>query len=177
MGRTEVLAGVRMMRFRSVFDRCEASALSKLEAAALLGVDERTFRRWCRRYREEGDAVLAAILDRAIAEIDGRIDRADRVLDSAASRLRDQAVVRYLTIDGKRRKLTLERDFWLALDQLADRGMTTVGDLCQRAAELEGRRSIISALRVYVVRCYAPQLQGGRNRAPWQRAPASREKH
>jgi len=32
--------------------------LSQLEAAELLGVDERTFRRWCRRYEEAGEAGL-----------------------------------------------------------------------------------------------------------------------
>ncbi len=48
MRRTEVLQGVRMMKFRDLFGRCEGRELSKLEAAELLGVDERTFRRWCR---------------------------------------------------------------------------------------------------------------------------------
>jgi transposase len=79
MRRTEVLQGVRMMKFRSVFDRCEASELSKLEAAELLGVDERTFRRWCQRYREAGEAGLA---DRRLGKPSGRqvpVDEALRV--------------------------------------------------------------------------------------------------
>jgi transposase len=63
MKRTEVLQGVRMMKFRDVFGRCEDGALSKLEAADLLGIDERTFRRWWRRYEEEGEAGL---LDRRL---------------------------------------------------------------------------------------------------------------
>jgi transposase len=58
MRRTEVLQGVRMLKFRDVFGRCEEGRLSKLEAAELLGVDERTFRRWCRRYEEEGETGL-----------------------------------------------------------------------------------------------------------------------
>src|SRR3990170_7997879 len=58
MRRTEVLQGVRMMKFRDVFGRCEDGGLSQLEAAELLGIDERTFRRWCRRYEEEGEAGL-----------------------------------------------------------------------------------------------------------------------
>ena len=63
MKRTGVLQGVRMMRFRDVFGRCEDATLSKLEAADLLGIDERTFRRWCRRFEEEGEAGL---LDRRL---------------------------------------------------------------------------------------------------------------
>lgn len=58
MRRTAVLQGVRMMKFRSVLDRHESRELSQLEAAELLGVGERTFRRWCGRYREAGEAGL-----------------------------------------------------------------------------------------------------------------------
>jgi hypothetical protein len=43
--RTEVLQGLRMMKFVSVLDRVEAAELSKLEAAEILGISERTFRR------------------------------------------------------------------------------------------------------------------------------------
>jgi transposase len=65
MRRTEVLNGVRMLKFRDVFGRCEEGGLSKLEAAELLGINERTFRRWCRRYEEEGEAGL---LDRRLGK-------------------------------------------------------------------------------------------------------------
>src|SRR5437868_6012988 len=65
MRRTEILQGVRMMKFRDVFGRCEDGGLSKLEAAELLGIGERTFRRWCRRYEEEGEAGL---LDRRLGK-------------------------------------------------------------------------------------------------------------
>lgn len=58
MRRTEILEGVRMMRFRDVFGRCERRELSKLEAAELLGISERQFRRWCRRLEAEGEAGL-----------------------------------------------------------------------------------------------------------------------
>jgi hypothetical protein len=58
MRRTEVLDGVRMLKFRDVFGRCEEGRLSKLEAAELLGINERTFRRWCQCYEEEGEAGL-----------------------------------------------------------------------------------------------------------------------
>jgi transposase len=57
--RTEVLQGIRMLKLRSVLDRVEAGELSKLEAAEILGVNERTFRRWCERLEEDGEAGLA----------------------------------------------------------------------------------------------------------------------
>jgi transposase len=75
MRRTEVLQGIRMLRFRSVLDRWESSELSQLEAAELLGIGERTFRRWCGRYREGGEASL---LDRRLGqEADNRVPAAE----------------------------------------------------------------------------------------------------
>ena len=62
---TAVLQGVRMMRFRDVFGRCEERELNQLEAAELLGVSERTFRRWSQRYEDEGEAGL---LDRRLGK-------------------------------------------------------------------------------------------------------------
>jgi transposase len=58
-----------MLKLRGVLDRCERRELSKLEAAELLGIDERTFRRWCRRYREEGEAGL---VDRRLGKASGK---------------------------------------------------------------------------------------------------------
>ena len=69
MRRTEVLTGVRMVKFRDVFGRCRERRLSRLEAAELLGVTERTFRRWCRRYEEEGEAGL---LDRRLGKVSAK---------------------------------------------------------------------------------------------------------
>ena len=60
MRRTEARQGVRMLKFMDVFGRWEASELSQLDAAELLGMGERTFRRWCRRYEEDGEAGLLA---------------------------------------------------------------------------------------------------------------------
>ena len=63
MRRTEALQGVRMISFRSVLDRHEAGELNQIEAGELLGISERTFRRWCRRHEEDGEAGL---LDRRL---------------------------------------------------------------------------------------------------------------
>ena len=75
MRRTEALQGVRMIKFRSVFERYEAAELSELEAAELLGVGERTFRRWCQRFEADGEEGL---LDRRLGKASGKRVPVDR---------------------------------------------------------------------------------------------------
>jgi transposase len=58
MGRAGVLQGVREMRFEGLLDRHERGELSQEEAAEMLGVSERTFRRWRDRLRDEGPVGL-----------------------------------------------------------------------------------------------------------------------
>ncbi len=58
MRRTELLQGVRQMRFEGLLDRHERGELSQIEAAEMLGISERTLRRWRDRLREEGPAGL-----------------------------------------------------------------------------------------------------------------------
>jgi transposase len=72
---TEARQGVRMLKFMDVFGRWDSAKLNQLEAAELRGVGERTFRRWCRRYEEEGEAGL---LDRRIGKVSGRRAPVDR---------------------------------------------------------------------------------------------------
>ncbi len=79
MRRTEALEGVRMAMFLNILNRWETAELNQAEAAELLGVSERTFRRWTRRYEEEGEAGL---LDRRLGKASGRrvpTDRAEEV--------------------------------------------------------------------------------------------------
>jgi hypothetical protein len=54
MGRAGVLQGVRQTRFEGLLERHERGELSQGEAAEMLGVSERTFRRWRDRLRDEG---------------------------------------------------------------------------------------------------------------------------
>jgi len=58
MRRSEALQGVRMIKFLDILGRYEAAEFGQLEAAELLGVGERTFRRWRQRYEEDGEAGL-----------------------------------------------------------------------------------------------------------------------
>ena len=75
MRRTEALQGVRMAMFLNLLHRWESAELNQAEAAELLGVTERTFRRWTRRYEEDGDAGL---LDRRLGKASGKRVPADR---------------------------------------------------------------------------------------------------
>ena len=79
MRRTEAHQGVRMIKFSSILSRYEAAEFSQLEAAELLGVGERTFRRWRVRFEDEGEAGL---LDRRLGKASGKRvprDRSDEV--------------------------------------------------------------------------------------------------
>ena len=79
MRRSEARQGVRMLKFIDVFGRWDAATLNQIEAAELLGVGERTFRRWCRRYEEAGEAGL---LDRRLGKASGKrvpVDRCEEV--------------------------------------------------------------------------------------------------
>jgi len=68
-----------MIKFVSILGRYEAAELNQLEAAELLGVGERTFRRLCQRFADDGEAGL---LDRRLGKASGKrvpVDRADEV--------------------------------------------------------------------------------------------------
>jgi transposase len=75
MRRTEALQGVRMAMFLNILNRWESAELNQAEAAELLGVSERTFRRWTRRYEEDGEGGL---VDRRLGKASGRRVPADR---------------------------------------------------------------------------------------------------
>ncbi len=50
MRRTEVLQGLRLMKFEDVYVKPHRGELSQSEAAEILGMSERTFRRWRDRF-------------------------------------------------------------------------------------------------------------------------------
>src|SRR3546814_17190303 len=59
MDRAQIHEGIRRMRFEALLDRQERGELSQLEAAEVLGISERSFRRWRDRLRDEGPLGLA----------------------------------------------------------------------------------------------------------------------
>ena len=86
MGRAGVVQGERAMRFEGLLDRHERGELNQEEAAEMLGVSERTFRRWRDRLRDEGPAGLR---DRRIGKPSSRraaVEEIQRMLGLYAER-------------------------------------------------------------------------------------------
>lgn len=69
MGPAALLQDRRMQKFLDVLGRREASRLSQADAAEMLGMSERTFRRYCRRYDDQGEDGL---IDRRIGKTSSR---------------------------------------------------------------------------------------------------------
>ena len=69
MSRMTVLQDRRMLKFRNVLSRWERRELSMMDAAELLGMSERQFRRYRDRLEEDGDAGL---LDRRLGKASPR---------------------------------------------------------------------------------------------------------
>jgi len=66
----------RMQKFRDVLSRWERKELSALEAGEILGVSERQFRRYRRRYEEDG---LAGLIDRRLGKASARRVPVDKI--------------------------------------------------------------------------------------------------
>ena len=78
MRRTEQLQGLRLMKFEEVYGRSYRGELSQVEASEILGVSERTFRRWRDRYQAEG---AEGLYDRRLGRASARRAGVDEVLD------------------------------------------------------------------------------------------------
>jgi transposase len=76
MNRTAWLQDRRMQKFRDILSRWERKDLSALEAAEILGVSERQFRRYRRRYEEQG---LDGLLDRRLGKASVRRVPVDKI--------------------------------------------------------------------------------------------------
>ena len=80
MRRTELLQGLRLMKFEEVYGRTSRGGLCQAEAAEILGISERTFRRWRDRYEASG---AEGLFDRRLGTISARrapVDELARVL-------------------------------------------------------------------------------------------------
>jgi len=65
MRRTEILQEIRIMRFEEAYGVWTEKRLSQEEAARMLGVCDRTFRRYINRYEERG---LDGLLDKRLTQ-------------------------------------------------------------------------------------------------------------
>src|SRR5215468_10721906 len=77
MKRTTWLQDRRMQKFRDVLSRWERKELSAMEAGELLGCSERQFRRYRRRYEEDG---LAGLADRRLGKASMRRVPVDKLV-------------------------------------------------------------------------------------------------
>lgn len=77
MRRTEWLQETRLMRFEEAFEGWQGKRLTQEQAAQLLGVCERSFRRYIDRFEEAG---LQGLMDKRISEVSHRMAPVDEVL-------------------------------------------------------------------------------------------------
>ncbi len=107
MRRSELLQGLRAMKFENIYGRFLCGELSQAEAGELLGVGERTFRRWCARYREDG---VGGLEDRRIGTV-----AANRVAEADAERVEALYRERYRGFTAKHFHEHLARTAWFHL--------------------------------------------------------------
>ena len=81
MRRTEVLHGLRLMKFEDVYGKTRRGELSQTEAAEILGMSERTFRRWRGRYEADG---ADGLYDRRLGAVSGRRVPVDTMMEVLA---------------------------------------------------------------------------------------------
>jgi transposase len=78
MRRTEMLQEIRKMRFAEVYTRWTERYLTQEQAAEILGVSGRTFRRYMTRYEDEG---LSGLEDKRLTQASSRRAPVDEVLE------------------------------------------------------------------------------------------------
>jgi hypothetical protein len=77
MKKTELLQEVRKMRFEEAYEGWERGRLTQEEAARLLGVCDRTFRRYLLRYEDKG---MEGLIDQRLGQISHRSAPIDEVI-------------------------------------------------------------------------------------------------
>jgi len=77
MKKTELLQEVRKMRFEEAYDGWKKGRLTQEEAARLLGVCDRTYRRYLVRYEEQG---MEGLIDQRLGQISHRSAPVDEII-------------------------------------------------------------------------------------------------
>lgn len=78
MKRTELLQEIRQMRFEEAYKGWSERRFTQEQAALLLGICDRTFRRYLMRYEEEG---IEGLTDKRLAQISHRRAPVDEVIE------------------------------------------------------------------------------------------------
>jgi transposase len=122
MRRTEMLQEIRKMRFEEVYLGWNESLLSQEEAAQILGVCDRTFRRYVNRYEEIG---FVGLSDKRLTQASFRrapVDEVMGVTDQYRSRYRGWNVKHYYS---KYRKEGGERSYSWVKNTLQSSGLVS----------------------------------------------------
>ncbi len=78
MRRTEMLQGIRTMKFEEIYDQARERRISQAEAASMLCISERTFRRWGCRFEAEG---AEGLYDQRLGKLSHRRVPVDTVME------------------------------------------------------------------------------------------------
>ena len=76
MKQTKLLQEIRIMRFEETYSGWNKGKLTQVEAVQILGVSERTFRRYINRYEDSG---LEGLLDKRIEQASNRRAPVDEI--------------------------------------------------------------------------------------------------
>ncbi len=102
MTRTKLLQKVRIMRFMELYDGWHKRRFTQSEAASILGVHERTFRRYIGRYEQEG---IEGLYDKRITQASHRrapVDEVMHMTEQYRTRYRGWNVKHYYSFYQKR---------------------------------------------------------------------------
>jgi len=125
MGRTRHMQEVRKMRFEETYGGWKGGRLTQSEAALILGVCDRTFRRYVLRFEERG---LEGLADQRLEQVSHRCAPVDEVMALA-----DLYSRRYKGFTGKhfyslyRRNHQGQRSYTWVKNRLQDKGLMPKG--------------------------------------------------
>jgi transposase len=118
---TEVLQEIRKMRFEEIYRVRTEKRLTIVQAADMLGIDERTFRRWSRRYEEEGAEGLADLRLGRIAHNAAPVNEVMKLLTLFETRYSNFTVAHFY--DKYRDEHMGQRSYTWVKDQLQGHGV------------------------------------------------------
>ncbi|MDI6799329.1 MAG: transposase, partial [Actinomycetota bacterium] len=121
MRRTEILQEALKMRFEETYKGWKKGSLTQEEAAILLGVCARTFRRYLVRYEDEGTGGLS---DRRLGQVSHRCAPVDEIMalsDLYSNRYRGFAVKHFYS--WYRREHSGQRSYTWVKNRLQTKGL------------------------------------------------------